>query len=46
MAHQTKLSVATAELENAGKIIEEHMRADASRVPDLDVALVTTGGQA
>jgi hypothetical protein len=46
MAPQTKLSVVTAELENAGKIIEEHLRADASRVPDLDVALVSTGGWA
>jgi hypothetical protein len=39
-----KLSVVTVELENAGKIIEEHLRADATRVPDLDVALVSTGG--
>ncbi|KIM34387.1 hypothetical protein M408DRAFT_94881 [Serendipita vermifera MAFF 305830] len=44
MALSTKLSVVTAELENAGKIIEDHLRADASRVPDLDVALVSTGG--
>jgi hypothetical protein len=46
MPLQTKLSVVTAELENAGKIIEEHLRTDASRVPDLDVALVSTGGWA
>ena len=46
MPSQTKLSVVTTELENAGKIIEEHLRADASRVPDLDVALVSTGGWA
>lgn len=44
MAHSAKLSVVTAELENAGKLIEDHLRADASRVPDLDVALVSTGG--
>jgi hypothetical protein len=42
----TKLSASSqvVELENAGKVIKEHLQADASRVPELDVALIGTGG--
>ncbi|KAG8827238.1 hypothetical protein FRC19_004757 [Serendipita sp. 401] len=46
MPVSTKLSasVPIADLESAGKVINEHIKADASRVPELDVALVATGG--
>lgn len=41
-----KLATATpnvGDLENAGRVIKEHLQADAARVPELDVALATSG---
>ena len=47
MPVSTKLnaSVPIAELETAGKVIREHIQADATRVPDLDVALGIVAGK-
>lgn len=46
MPAATKLNTAAplAQLEIAGKLISENLQADATRVPELDVALVTGGG--
>jgi len=39
------MKLSTTELENAAKIIEEQLRSDCSRIPDLDVALISSGGK-